>query len=192
MSNNGKRISRRREADSSPSTSFKRKKNIDSVVSGEVRQDSSIPSTSKGFSNSTRRNNLAVLLESSSDDDENVRSSTTSVTNNSNKFLLHGSSHEVLHSESDASGSEASIHEPSHWESDKSSGSVTSEDSVDRIPDFLTRLVGDFLRTNMNHVQINAVLETLRTHPCHSTLPKDARTVLRTPRTPWQEKTRSS
>lgn len=63
---------------------------------------------------------------------------------------------------------------------------LLSDDSIDQIPDFQTRLAGAFLRTNMNHVQINAVLKTLRTHPCHSTLPKDARTVLKTSRIPCE------
>lgn len=34
----------------------------------------------------------------------------------------------------------------------------------------------------MSHAQVNSILEVLRTHPCFSTLPKDCRTLLKTPR----------
>jgi len=34
----------------------------------------------------------------------------------------------------------------------------------------------------MNHTQINAILGLLRSHECHSKLPKDARTLLKTPK----------
>ncbi|EZA48537.1 hypothetical protein X777_13718 [Ooceraea biroi] len=35
----------------------------------------------------------------------------------------------------------------------------------------------------MSHTQVSAVLQVLRTHPCLSSLPKDCRTLLKTPRT---------
>lgn len=35
----------------------------------------------------------------------------------------------------------------------------------------------------MSHIQINAVLQVVRTHSCFSALPKDCRTLLKTPRT---------
>lgn len=44
------------------------------------------------------------------------------------------------------------------------------------------KLVQWYCENNINHQQLNALLAILREHPCHSTLPKDARTLLSTPR----------
>lgn len=53
----------------------------------------------------------------------------------------------------------------------------------DTIDNFQERLAEVFIRSDMSHAQINAVLQVVRTHPCLSTLPKDSRTLLKTPRT---------
>lgn len=62
------------------------------------------------------------------------------------------------------------------------------DDAVDieprnTIDNFQERLTEVFVRSDMSHSQINAVLQVVRTHPCLSTLPKDSRTLLKTPRT---------
>lgn len=48
-------------------------------------------------------------------------------------------------------------------------------------PSFSERLPSCFVHNNLTHVQCNSILSLLRTHPCFSSLPKDARTLLRTP-----------
>lgn len=47
---------------------------------------------------------------------------------------------------------------------------------------FSERLASCFVDNNLTHVQCNSVLALLRTHPCFSTLPKDVRIILNTPR----------
>lgn len=47
---------------------------------------------------------------------------------------------------------------------------------------FNERLASCFVDNNLTHVQCNSILALLRTHSCLSTLPKDARTLLNTPR----------
>jgi len=41
-----------------------------------------------------------------------------------------------------------------------------------------------FVNNNLTHVQCNNILSVLRTHTCFSSLPKNVRTLLKTPRTP--------
>lgn len=48
---------------------------------------------------------------------------------------------------------------------------------------FPEKLAHAFLSTGMNHVQSTRILRVLKTHPCHSDLPSDSRTLLKTPRT---------
>jgi len=61
-----------------------------------------------------------------------------------------------------------------------------SNDAVDipqnTIDNFQERLTEVFIRSSMSHAQANAILQVVRTHPCLSTLPKDCRTLLKTPR----------
>lgn len=47
---------------------------------------------------------------------------------------------------------------------------------------FCERLSSCFVNNNLTHVQCNNILSVLRMHPCFSTLPKDVRTLLHTPR----------
>uniref|UniRef100_A0ABD2WZP5 Uncharacterized protein n=1 Tax=Trichogramma kaykai TaxID=54128 RepID=A0ABD2WZP5_9HYME len=57
-----------------------------------------------------------------------------------------------------------------------------SDDSNEDECEKFEKLLGDaFIATDMNHVQIRAVLEVLRTHACFEKLHKDPRTILRTP-----------
>lgn len=49
-------------------------------------------------------------------------------------------------------------------------------------PSFRDRLASCFLNNNLTHVQCNSLLSLLRSHSCFSALPKDARTLLNTPR----------
>lgn len=49
---------------------------------------------------------------------------------------------------------------------------------------FQDRLTTCFVNNNLTHVQCNNILSVLRTHTCFSSLPKDIRTLLKTPRTP--------
>ncbi|XP_066590583.1 uncharacterized protein [Prorops nasuta] len=49
---------------------------------------------------------------------------------------------------------------------------------------FQKRLAACFIDNKLNHVQINSILSLLRTHACFSNLPKDVRTLLKTPRDP--------
>ncbi|XP_011876846.1 PREDICTED: uncharacterized protein LOC105566980 [Vollenhovia emeryi] len=49
---------------------------------------------------------------------------------------------------------------------------------------FQDRLAACFVNNNITHVQCNNILSVLRTHTCFSSLPKDVRTLLKTPRTP--------
>ncbi|XP_026826387.1 uncharacterized protein LOC113562169 [Ooceraea biroi] len=51
------------------------------------------------------------------------------------------------------------------------------------IDNFREHLVEVFVNNGMSHTQVSAVLQVLRTHPCLSSLPKDCRTLLKTPRT---------
>lgn len=57
------------------------------------------------------------------------------------------------------------------------------EDNVD-YSTFTEKLVTCFIESGINHVQGNMILNTLRSHNCFSYLPKDIRTLLKTPRTP--------
>lgn len=59
---------------------------------------------------------------------------------------------------------------------------VVNIEPQNTIDNFQERLTEVFVRSNLSHTQINAVLQIVRTHPCLSTLPKDSRTLLNTPR----------
>lgn len=60
------------------------------------------------------------------------------------------------------------------------SDDVADIDSQTTIDDFQELLVEVFVRNDMSHTQINAVLQVVRIHPCLSTLPKDCKTLLKT------------
>lgn len=47
---------------------------------------------------------------------------------------------------------------------------------------FREHLASCFVDNNLTHIQGNSILSVLRTHPCFSSLPKDVRTLLNTPR----------
>lgn len=47
---------------------------------------------------------------------------------------------------------------------------------------YISHLRNAFINTSMSHVQINAVLRAVRTHPCFKNVPVDERTILLTPR----------
>lgn len=49
-------------------------------------------------------------------------------------------------------------------------------------PSFSTRLSKWAVECGVNHAQVNGLLAVLRSHECHSDLPCDARTLLKTPR----------
>jgi len=73
--------------------------------------------------------------------------------------------------------------------SSESSGKSSCENNctgktyVEKEPNsFSQQLAQICCQTNMNHTQINAILGLLRSHECHSKLPKDARTLLKTPK----------
>ncbi|KAL7290008.1 hypothetical protein TKK_0015739 [Trichogramma kaykai] len=63
-----------------------------------------------------------------------------------------------------------------------SDDSFSSEEEPDTLFDFEKRLGDVFESTNMTHVQMKKILEVLHTHPCFRYLPKDIRTILKTPR----------
>lgn len=65
-------------------------------------------------------------------------------------------------------------------DSDSSSSLTSNTSSVES--SFQERLASCFIKNNLNHVQCNSILSLLRTHPCFENLPKDARTLLNTPR----------
>ncbi|XP_026829622.1 uncharacterized protein LOC113562958 [Ooceraea biroi] len=67
---------------------------------------------------------------------------------------------------------------------DDSTDSTSSSLSVIEDRSFQDRLATCFVNNNLTHVQINNILSVLRTHTCFSSLPKDVRTLLKTPRTP--------
>ncbi|KAL7289381.1 hypothetical protein TKK_0016583 [Trichogramma kaykai] len=67
-------------------------------------------------------------------------------------------------------------------DSEYSEYSDSSDDETDTLIDFEKRLGDAFLSTNMTHVQMKKILDVLHTHPCFSNLPKDPRTILKTPR----------
>jgi len=76
-----------------------------------------------------------------------------------------------------------------HIEDDKSSSFSSAASSVPSLdcnnffePSFHERLASCFIDNNLTHVQGNTILSLLRTHPCFSTLPKDVRTIINTPR----------
>lgn len=51
-------------------------------------------------------------------------------------------------------------------------------------PSFREQLASCFVSNNLTHVQGNSILSVLRTHSCFSSLPKDVRTLINTPRKP--------
>ncbi|EZA50809.1 hypothetical protein X777_11058 [Ooceraea biroi] len=67
---------------------------------------------------------------------------------------------------------------------DDSTDSTSSSLSFIEDRSFQDRLATCFVNNNLTHVQINNILSVLRTHTCFSSLPKDVRTLLKTPRTP--------
>ncbi|KAL7289988.1 hypothetical protein TKK_0015720 [Trichogramma kaykai] len=60
--------------------------------------------------------------------------------------------------------------------------SISSLEEPDTLLDFEKRLGDVFESTNMTHVQMKKILDVLHTHPCFHNLPKDPRTILKTPR----------
>lgn len=56
------------------------------------------------------------------------------------------------------------------------------ENNVDYTSTFTEKLATCFVKNNINHIQGNMILKTLRSHNCLSYLPKDVRTLLKTPR----------
>lgn len=69
-----------------------------------------------------------------------------------------------------------------NYDSENSISSSLSSSSIDKT--FQDRLATCFINNNLTHVQSNNVLSVLRTHTCFSSLPKDVKTLLKTPRTP--------
>lgn len=69
-------------------------------------------------------------------------------------------------------------------ESSESDSSTSDEfsDVVEEKPMFRDELAKCFAGQRITHVQGNAILKVLRSHKCHSNLPKDTRTLLQTPR----------
>lgn len=73
----------------------------------------------------------------------------------------------------------------SNSNSNDSEDSTSSSLSISSIEEtFQDRLAACFVNNNFTHVQSNNILSVLRTHTCFSSLPKDVRTLLKTPRTP--------
>ncbi|XP_076298858.1 uncharacterized protein LOC143217965 [Lasioglossum baleicum] len=83
---------------------------------------------------------------------------------------------DIAHDMPSTSSSSYSI--PSRDDTARQSAGALSE------PSFRERLATCFVDSNLTHAQVNNVLDVMRTHPSFSDFPKDARTMLRTPRTP--------
>ncbi|XP_018320219.1 uncharacterized protein LOC108733537 [Agrilus planipennis] len=63
-----------------------------------------------------------------------------------------------------------------------SSDSSSSENNYCTIDEFRDELVSTFLQVNINHIQGDQILTTLRKHHCFQTLPRSTRSLLHTPR----------
>lgn len=69
-----------------------------------------------------------------------------------------------------------------NYDSENSTSSLSNISFTEET--FQDRLATCFVNNNLTHVQCNNILSLLRTHICFSSLPKDVRTLLKTPRTP--------
>jgi len=95
----------------------------------------------------------------------------------------HSYNHKYYTSSSDSDITETDNYSDSN--SDRNDFSIEKENIIAR-PEkeltFVEKLADSCSRTNMNHVQINSILSVLRQHKCLARLPKDARSLLKTPR----------
>jgi hypothetical protein len=85
----------------------------------------------------------------------------------------HGNAEE---SSSSSDEQASNIEEPSEFSDANFSNHKQAEKPF---PDLLASWAVD---NNVNHIVVNNLLSVLHTHPCHASLPKDARTLLGTPR----------
>lgn len=93
---------------------------------------------------------------------------------------------EEIASYSNASSHDMQFADEASSSSDAAESIADSDDALDIEPqntrdNFQERLAEAFVRSNMSQAQVNAVLQVVRTHPCLSILPKDSRTLLKTP-----------
>jgi len=95
----------------------------------------------------------------------------------------HSYNHNYYTSSSDSDITDTDNYSDSN--SDRNDFSIEKENIIAR-PEkeltFVEKLADSCSRTNMNHVQINSILSVLRQHKCLARLPKDARSLLKTPR----------
>lgn len=107
----------------------------------------------------------------------NIQSTSSSLDTEFNSVNFENISNNTIASNIDNSLS----NEDNSLSNDSDSSSLTINTSLTE-PPFQEKLAYCFIKNNLNHVQCNSILSLLRTHPCFENLPKDARTILNTPR----------